>query len=226
VPAARPGRTPLAAAALCLAAVVAASPVRTQPAEVDGIVALVGSAPGDEGAATPLLASDAALHAALASLLRGAPAGAPPSGEEFAAAGRQAILLSLLVRDAHQSGEEIEPAAQARVLETVTANAGGEGAFAALLASLGAAAADASAWAGDVALAAAQLAYMREQIEPPSDKEVQRRFAAQDHPFVGRELKEVRGRLRELMMSEQLAAALGALFVQALRDGSVRIVRP
>ena len=208
------------AAGICLAALVAGTPpARAQApdsaAMIDGIVALVGSAPGDEGAATPLLASDVALHAVLGALL----------GTEIAETQSQAILLALLVRDARLSGEEIDPATRQAIVDAITANAGGSEAFAALLAALGATSGDAGAWAGDVAVAIGQVAYMREQIEPPSDKDVQRRFAAQDHPFVGRELKDVKGRLRERIITEQLTAALGALLDQALRDGAVRIVR-
>jgi len=217
----------LAAAMIGLAAFTAASAARAQAAAIDGIIALVGSAPGDEGAATPLLASDVALHAALASLLGGsAPADASPRGAKIAPARRQAILLALLVRDARLSGEEIDPAVRQAIVDAVTANAGGRDAFAALLASLGASEGDVGVWAGDVAMAAAQLTYMREQVEPPSDKDVQRRFAAQDHPFVGRPLKDVKGRLRELMIAEQLVAALAAELAEALTDGTVRIVRP
>jgi len=194
---------------------------------IDGIVALVGSAAGDEGAATPLLASDVALHAVLGALLGGPKADlAAPRGTELAEAQSQAILLALLVRDARLSGEEIDPVIRQAIVDAITANAGGPEALAALLASLGATSGDAGAWAGDVAVAIGQVAYMREQIEPPSDKDVQRRFAVQDHPFVGRELKDIKGRLREHIVTEQLTAALGALLDQALRDGAVRIVRP
>jgi hypothetical protein len=228
LPAARPRGPLLAAAALFLAAIAGAPSARAQAAAaIDGIVALVGSAPGDLGAATPLLASDVALHAALGALLRGpAPIGTAPRGAKFNAARRQAILLALLVRDARLSGEEIDPAKRQAIVDTVTANAGGPDAFAALLASLGVSASDAGVWAGDVALAAAQVVFMREQVEPPSDKDVQRRFAAQDHPFVGRELKDVKERLRELILTEQLTAALAARLDAALADGTVRIVRP
>jgi hypothetical protein len=194
-------------------------------AAIDRIVALVGSAPGDEGSATPLLASDVALQTALRALLDGPmPVGAAPSGLEFDASCRKAILLALLVRDARLSGEEIDSAARQAITDTITANAGGPDAFATLLASLGATAGDIGVWAGDMAMAIAQIEYMREQIEPPSDKDVQRRFAAQDHPFVGQELKAVKGRLREHIIDEQLTTALGALFGQALREGAVRIV--
>jgi len=219
------------AAGVCLAAIVAGtSPSLAQEpdpaAMIDGIVALVGSAPGDVGAATPLLASDVALHAILGALLGGRAArGAAPGAAELGAARGQAILLALLVRDARLSGEEIDPALRQAIVDTIAANAGGAEPFAALLASIGATPSDAGTWAGDVALAMGQVAYLREQIEPPSDKDVQRRFAAQDHPFVGRELKDVKARLREHIITEQLTAALGALLDQALRDGAVRIVR-
>jgi hypothetical protein len=225
--AARPRGPSAAAAALCLAAIAVAAPIRSQgaaaPLSIDGIVALVGSAPGDEGAATPLLASDVALHAALGALLEGA---RPRPDADLGRARRQAILLALLVRDARLSGEEVDAAARKAIVDTITANAGGADAFAAMLASLGATPGDAAIWAGDVALAAAQVTYMREQIEPPSDKDVQRRFAAADHPFVGRDFKDVEDRLRELMIDEQLVVALGALLGQALREGTVRFVRP
>jgi hypothetical protein len=226
--AARPRGPSAAAAALCLAAIAVAAPIRSQgaaaPLSIDGIVALVGSAPGDEGAATPLLASDVALHAALGALLEGARTRPPDA--DLGRARRQAILLALLVRDARLSGEEVDAAAWKAIVDTITANAGGPDAFAAMLASLGATPGDAVIWAGDVALAAAQVTYMREQIEPPSDKDVQRRFAAAGHPFVGRDFKDVKDRLRELMIDEQLVVALGALLGQALREGAVRFVRP
>jgi len=227
LPAARPGVPFLAPAALLLAALAAPQQGSAEAGPIDGIVALVGSAPGDEGTATPLLASDVALHAVLGALLSGpVEAPAPPRGDEFTAAGRQAILLALLVREARQSGEEADPAVARAIVARIAANAGGADAFAALLASLGATPADAELWAGDLALAVAQAAYMREQVEPPSDKDVQRRFAEQDHPFVGHELKDVKGRLRELMITEQLSSALGAMLGQALREGAVRFVRP
>ena len=229
--AARPSGPVVAIAALCLAAVGWGSAALAQNGDaapaIDGIVALVGSSPGDEGSATPVLASDVALHAALAARIEGpAPAGALAIAAGTAAARRQVILLALLVREGRQSGEEIDPAARQGIVDAITANAGGADAFAALLASLGATPGDVSVWAGDVVLAIGQLSYMREQVEPPSDKDVQRRFAAADHPFVGRELKDVRSRLREIMINEQLTVALGALLGQALSDGTVRIVRP
>jgi hypothetical protein len=223
-------RPPARAIGACLAALVAAAPPAHAQApgpapQIDGIVALVGANPRDEGAATPLLASDVALRAALGTLLKGPAANGAAGVPDPAAARRRAILLALLARDARLGGDDGDPAARQAILDAVTANAGGEEGFAALLASWGAGAADAATWAGDVALATGQIAYLREQIEPPSDEEVQRRLAASDRRLDGLEPKVATAELREIIIGEQLAVALAALLAQALRDGTVRIVR-
>jgi hypothetical protein len=191
----------------------------------DGIVAIVGAVTGDEGAATSLLASDVALEGALSDLLAGrAPVEAQDAARERAALGRT-VLVALLARQAILSGEDVDPAAKQAIVDRVTASAGGAEAIADLLERYGARGADLAAWAGDVALAARQIEYLRERIEPPSDKELLGRFERGDHPFRGSELKDVKHRLRAFVVDEALRAAIGAQLAEAIEQGAVRVFR-
>lgn len=200
---------------------------RPGAARADGIVALVGAVDGDEGGAVPVLESDVAMHAALGDLLGGLvpDAGAArPAGSDPAPL-RRTILVALLARQARLGGEEVDPEARQAIIDRVTANAGGGEALAALLERLGGGEADLAAWAGDVALAAQQVEYMRERIEPPSEKELLERFERGDHPYAGMAFKDARHRLRALVVSEALRAAIAAQLAEAIGGGAVRMFR-
>jgi hypothetical protein len=222
-----PGRTLARTAALCLLVGCGALCRVAAGEPVDGIVALVGSIGGDEGAATPVLESDVALGTALGDLLGGAVAGTAaerPEGDARAPL-RRTILLALLARQARLSGEEVDPEARQVIIDRVTANAGGAAALAGLLERLGAGEADLASWASDVALAAQQVEYMRERIEPPSDKELLQRFERGDHPYAGLEFKDAKHRLRAFLVSEALRSVIAAQLAEAIDEGAVRMFR-
>jgi hypothetical protein len=193
---------------------------------VDGIAALVGAANGDEGAATPVLDSDVALGAALGDLLggiaRGVSAGDSGNSDKIV---HRAVLLAFLARQARFGGEEIDLAARQSIVDRVTANAGGAEALAELLERYGASDADLVAWAGDVALAVRQIEYLRERIEPPTEKELLGRFEKGDHPFRDLDFMEAKNRLRAFIVAEALRAAIAAELAEAFEKNTVRIFR-
>ena len=115
--------------------------------------------------------------------------------------------------------------ARQSIVDRVTANAGGAEALAELLERLGAGDADLVAWAGDVALAVRQIEYLRERIEPPTEKELLARFEKGDHPFRNLDFAGAKNRLRAFIVAEALRAAIAAELAEAIDKKTVRIFR-
>ncbi len=217
------GGCALALAATLLAGRVAAAGGSADPAPLDGVVAVLGAAAGDEGTTLCVLQSDIELQAIFGALLAGRAPASSASADGTAL--RRTLLVALLARQAVLSGEEIDPAAEQAIIDRVTTAAGGAEALAALLERQGAAEADLATWAGDVSLAARQIEYLRERLEPPSDKELLQRFERGDHPFAGLGFTDARRRLRAYIVDEAVRRAVAAQLAEAIEQGAVRIFR-
>jgi hypothetical protein len=193
---------------------------------LDGIAALTAGLPSDESAAIPILKSDLELEARFLLVRRHGPSwkNQPIDESIRVAARRSAAFIKLLARQARQMGEAVDPTTRNALVDGLTTQAGGQDQMADLLRQSGADRDDLKAWAVDAALAIIKLTYLEERAEPPSDLETSARFAAGGHPFMGRELADVRSEFRRWLMDKQVERMLEEELASTLRHRWIRII--
>ena len=83
---------------------------------------------------------------------------------------------------------------------------------------------DLEIWIEDTLLAAAQLTYIRERLEPPVDEELDRLFAEGGHPFVGQPLEEVRRKFSRYVMEQRVRVELVEWLHSTLQHRKISLV--
>jgi hypothetical protein len=194
---------------------------------VDGLCVLTGERAEDEGSATPVLLSRVGLEADLLLVRRYGPAwrDAKIDDQTWAEARRIAALATVFARQARQMGETVDPAEVETHRQELIARAGGPAAMQELLVLHGAGDRSLRQWVEQGLLAAQQVRYQRERIDPLSDKELTRRFEGGGHEFEGREYAEVRAEYRRVMAREQTRKALLRWLGSTLQRGLLRLIR-
>lgn len=194
---------------------------------IDGIAVLAGGLMGDESAASPVLLSDIELEARLILLRSFGPAWSEKEiGDDLMARARRRVAYTrLMARQARQIGEEIQPGQKVYLRKQLVELADGEEGLANLVKSCGAAEKDLGAWIEDALLAMAQLTYLRERIEPPTEEELERLFAAGGHPFEGEQLESVKRRFMNHVAEQRVRSELMAWLRSTLEHRKIRLVQ-
>jgi hypothetical protein len=194
---------------------------------LDGLSVLAGGRAEEESAAAPVTMSDVGLEAQLLLVRRLGPAwrDGPVDERLWVEARRIAALAVMLARQARQMGETIELGVIEAELGELRARAGGPAAMRALLGRYGADEDDLHRWVEDSLLAALQVRYLRDRIDPPTERELQRRFELGGHELKGREFDEVRTEYRRVVVEEQTRQALFSWLGSALERGLLRLIR-
>jgi len=221
-----------ASAAIVSCACLFTGPLEAQDGPVgaaylDGLSVLCGGSPGDESLASPILTSDLELEARLILLReRGAAWREPPVDDALLRRARRSLAFTrILAMQARQVGEAAAPEARARLRQRLEELAGGSEALEPLLRESGVGADDLQAWINDAVLAIAQLTYIRERIEPPTEGELSSLFAAGGHPFEGQDLESARPRFRRYLVQRKLEAALEEWLLGTLSHRTMRLLR-
>jgi len=218
-----------AIAALFAAAALAICPVAAGQGSrvlVDGITVLSGGLVGDDSVASPVLRSDVELEARLMLLLSRGPAWSSAAIDEelIARARRRISHVRLMSRQARQIGEVIQPGDKAKLRSSLEKLAGGVDALVRIAESCGADEGDLDIWVEDTLLAAAQLTYLRERLEPPGDEELERIFAEGDHPFAGQPFDEARREFSRYVMEQRVRLELLEWLDSTLQHRKISLV--
>jgi hypothetical protein len=220
----------VAVSALLLALACAGSATADPPDDallLDGLGALVGEREDDEGAATPILLSQVGFEAQLLLVRKLGPGWREVEVDEqtWVAARRIVVLTRMFSRQARLMGEMVDP----ELLEAQTAElverAGGEEAMAEILERHGVSQDDLVRWVEDALLAAQQVRFERERLDPPTEKELARKFEDGGHGLEGREFDEVRAEYRRTVLREQTRQAILVRLGSTLQRGLLRIIR-
>jgi len=194
---------------------------------LDGLGVLVGERAEDEGEAAPVLLSDVGLEAHLILVRRLGPDWREAEIDEatWIEARRIAALVRMFSRQARLMGETVDPAVLDAEHAALVARAGGADALAEILGRYGASRDDLRRWIEDALLAAQQVRFERERLDPPTDKELSRRFGAGERGLDGREFDEVRTEYRRTVVREQTRKAILVRLGSTLQRGLLRLVR-
>ena len=194
---------------------------------LDGLCALSGERAEDEGAATPVLLSEVGLEAHLLLVRRIGPGWRDVEIDEatWIEARRIATLTRVFSRQGRSMGETVDSAQLQDQVEEIVARAGGDAAMDELLTLHGAARDDLTRWVEDALLAAQQVRFERERLDPPTDKELSRKFADGGHGLEGREFDEVRAEYRRTVIREQTRQAILVRLGSTLQRGLLRLIR-
>jgi hypothetical protein len=213
--------------ALVLACAAARADETEPPGELlDGIAVLVGSNRADEAEATPILFSQLELEIDLLLVRREGEGWREAAVDEQLRlrARREAALVRLLARRSRQMGEKVDSAELRRGLKRLEEMAGGPEAIEALLAQHAATSEDLEFWVEDALLAAQQILYMRERIDPPGEEELRRRFLSGGDGPRQESFERARRELRRTVIDEQLRGALVQWLDEVRERGLARIV--
>lgn len=217
----------LAAWAIALAVHPAAADPPGDALLIDGLCALTGERSEDEGSATPVLLDEVGLEAHLLLVRRLGPSWREAEVDDatWVEARRIAALRVMFSRQARLMGETVDP----ELLEIQTAalidRAGGSAAMRELLAMHGASEDDLWRWVEDALLAAQQVRFERERLDPLSDKDLARRFEGGGHELEGREFEDVRADYRRTVQAEQTRKAILVRLGSTLQRGLLRLIR-
>jgi len=193
---------------------------------IDRIVVLIETSSSDGGASVPVLTSDIALQVRLDMVGIGGSdwRSVPVDDRMVRGALRTIVLTRWAARQARQMGVETNrqqrAAARSKLLETI----GGHDRMSRLLGEVGADMDDLDRWIDDRSLATEQMEYLRERIEPPTDKALAGAFAAGGHPFAGRDPADVRAAFKRYYMDRLVRSELTILLDEAINDGSIRFL--
>ena len=128
----------------------------------------------------------------------------------------------MLARQSRQMGETLDETRVGAAREDIVRRAGGPAAMSALLGRRGATDADLGFWVEDALLAADQIRYMRERIQPPESRDLDRRLAGGG----GDEAADPeRDALRRRILDEQTRGAIVDWLAGVLERGLLRIPR-
>ena len=217
---------------LLLAAVVAAAgPAIADPPDgavlLDGLSVLSGERAEDEVAATPILLSDVGLEAHLLLVRRIGPGWRDVEIDDatWIDARRIAALTKMFARQGRQMGETFDPDLLRTEAGALVERAGGDAAMDELLGRYGATRDDLLRWVEDALLAAQQVRFERERLDPPTDKELTRKFEDGGHPLEGSDLAEVRAEFRRIVNREQTREAILRRLSSTLQRGLMRLIR-
>jgi hypothetical protein len=214
------------AAVLVFAAMASADPPEDAQL-LDGLCAMVGERAEDEGMATPVLLSEVGLEAQLLIVRRVGPGWREVRVDEatWVEARRVAVLTRMFSRQARLMGEVVDRQLLETEVERLVARAGGAEAMAEILDLHGASQEDLARWVEDALLAAQQVRFERERLDPPTDKELARKFEDGGHGLEGSEFTEVRNEYRRAVLSEQTRQAILVRLGSTLQRGLLRLIR-
>jgi hypothetical protein len=216
--------------ALCCAVGVPA-PLRADPPAdavlIDGLSLMAGGRPADESGATPVLISDVGLEADLLLVRRFGTdwERAPRSAQLLLEARRVAAIVTLLAGQARQMGEEVGLAQIEAARKLITERAGGPAALAALLERHGAGPERLDRWLTDSLLATAQVRYITERIEPPTDEDVAELEPTGGPGLDDQELRAARDQLRDQIHDRKVARAVADWLESSLERSLLRLLR-
>jgi hypothetical protein len=221
----------LVPALLAWAIALVGRPVAADPPDdallIDGLCALIGERAEDEGSASPVLLDEVGLEAHLLLVRRLGPSWREVEVDDatWIEARRIAALRIMFAHQARLMGETVDP----ELLESQTAalidRAGGSAAMQELLAMHGASDDHLWRWVEDALLAAQQVRFERERLDPPSDRDLARRFEDGGHGLEGQEFEDVRAEYRRTVQAEQTRKAILVRLGSTLQRGLLRLIR-
>jgi len=212
-------------------AVLASEPGLTDPPDdallLDGLSVLIGERAEDEGAASPVLLSEVGLEAHLLLVRRIGPGWRDVEIDEatWIEARRIAALTKMFGRQGRLMGETVDSDILRTQTDAIVARAGGIAAMDELLSRHGASRDDLNRWVEDALLAAQQVRFERERIDPPTEKELSRKFEDGGHGLEGNEFAEVRAEFRRTVLREQTRQAILVRLGSTLQRGLLRLIR-
>lgn len=217
----------LASWAIALAGWSVAADPPDDPLLVDGLCVLTGERSEDEGSATPVLLDEVGLEAHLLLVRRLGPSWREAEVDDatWIEARRIAALSTMFSRQARLMGETVDPELLEAQTTALVDRAGGAAAMQELLTMHGASQDDLWRWVEDALLAAQQVRFERERLDPPSDRELARRFEGGGHGLEGREFDDVRAEYRRIVLAEQTRKAILVRLGSTLQRGLLRLIR-
>jgi hypothetical protein len=138
---------------------------------------------------------------------------------------RIAVLTRMFSRQGRLMGEIVDPQQLETEIERLVARAGGIEAMGEILELHGASQEDLARWVEDALLAAQQVRFERERLDPPTEKELARKFEDGGHGLEGSAFDEVRGDYRKTVLREQTRQAILIRLGSTLQRGLLRLVR-
>lgn len=195
---------------------------------MDGVSVLAGSRASNEADASLLLLTDVELEASLILVGRYGPAGLsrPRSKSLWKEARRRATLVLRMASQARQLNEVVTRDEKEALRAEITQQMGGKSSLDAFLERIGVAESALENWIENAALALRQLKVVADQVEVPSNREIEARMGGDsDNSGAGNNLESVRERYRELIMKERTDEQIRQWLRELSMDGAVRVVR-
>jgi hypothetical protein len=207
------------------ALLAAATPARgdqplTDDIQLDGLTVLASWQEADASSAQPVLLTDVEFEAFLLQIERGGPSaiGTQPDEELLARARRRSVFVKLLAQRARQLGESSDPREAVALHDWLVRRAGGPRVMAEELLRFGMDDRELRTWCRDAVLAAQQVRYARDQLEPIASVSEREERLGSTAPAPGRPL-------RTMVERERLIAGIAAWLDKILEIDQVRILR-
>jgi len=193
---------------------------------LDGVSVLAGGRDSNESDASLLLLSDIELEASLILVGRYGAAGLerPLTKALWKEARRRATLILLMAAQARQLNELVSNDEKQALLEEITEQMGGRASLHAFLERIGVERPSLDKWIENAALALRQLKYVGDQVEVPSNREIEARMDT-DSRGLEKNLESVRERYRELIMKEKTDEQIRQWLRELSMEGAMRVVR-
>ncbi len=193
---------------------------------IDGLAALVGGQAANELDSIAILKSDMEFEAALL-LLRNGSGGLDREldGVIRKEALRCAVLIRMLARQAKQFEEVVKPGEKAALRKALVRRAGGPEQMEALLARYGMGEDDLATWMETALLASTQIRYIEDQVDLPSDREIEERAQVELSQKSGVEEGVTYEKYRRLIIEERTKRSVKRWLDSLLEGGRVRIMQ-
>ena len=210
--------------------VIASNTAHTQQTEneilLDAISVLVGSRASKESDATPLLLSDVEFEATLILVGRFGPGGLHKRMTKtlWLEGRRRVTLIRLLANQARQLHEVATIVEKKYLLQEIVEQMGGKKPMDNFLIQLGVGRDTLNVWIENAALALTQIGYVEEQVELPSNKDIEARIA-RDSKSDNSASKDIREKYREMIMEEKTDEQIRRWLIDLSLEGSIRVIR-
>ncbi|MCP4678170.1 MAG: hypothetical protein GY854_22185 [Deltaproteobacteria bacterium] len=194
---------------------------------VDGLAALAGGQAANELDSIVILKSDMEFEAALLLLRRNVSGGLDKKLDDVTRkeARRCAVLIRMLARQAKQFQEVVNPEEKTALRKALVSRAGGPDQMEALLARHGMGESDLTAWIETALLASTQVRYMEDQVDLPSDREIDERARVESSQKSGVEEGDTYDKYRRLIIEERTKQSVKRWLDSLLEGGRVRIMQ-
>ena len=194
---------------------------------IDGIAVLAGGRSSNEGESMRILLSDLEFESALLLLRRGQPI--PKNrirdARIWLVAQRSAVLIRILAHQARQFQETIGSADAAAVKRVLVGRAGGKKGMKRLLERFGMTFRDLDAWIENALLAATQIRYIRDQVDSPSDREIQAKMLTEPGTKDRADKQAAYEKAQQLIIDERLERTFQTWLRELLKEGRIRVIQ-